>query len=116
MPASASIPVGEGSLNLSQTASTKQHLHDETNWHANISLANLVYLNWQRSGVARWEEIDRINLQRGDESPTRLTVYLNDGTRIRFPDWPSRGSADLYTLKKYIEERMISGDLRVRGR
>ncbi len=75
----------------------------------------LVYLNRSRSGFACWEELERVDLQRGDSAERLSTfdVYLNDGTRIRFvPIYASRGSASLSTLNTYIHERVPPANLR----
>ena len=75
----------------------------------------LVYLNRSRSGVAHWEEIEKVELQRGEYAA--LDVYLKDGTRIRFiSTYPSRGSARLSTLHTFIRERVPPAHLRASKR
>ena len=76
----------------------------------------LVYLNRSRSGVARWEEIERVDLQR-DEGSSTLDVYLKDGTRISFlPNNTSRGSARLSTLHTFIHKRVPPANPRASAR
>jgi hypothetical protein len=79
----------------------------------------LVYLNRDRSGVARWEEIERVDLQRDGsaERSSTLDVYLNDGTRIRFlPIYASRGSASLSTLHTFIHQSVPPAHLHASDR
>ena len=75
----------------------------------------LVYLNRSRSGVARWEEIEKVELQRGENEA--LDVYLKDGTRISFISiYASRGSARLSTLHTFILQRVPPAHLRASDR
>ena len=79
----------------------------------------LVYLNRDRSGVARWEEIERVDLQHDGsaERSSTLDFYLHDGTRISFlPIYASRGSASLSTLHTFIHQRVPPAHLRASDR
>jgi hypothetical protein len=87
----------------------------------------LVYLNRDRSGVARWEEIERVDPQRDGsaERSSTLDVYLHDGTRISFlpgtrisflPIYASRGSASLSALHTFIHQRISPAHLRASDR
>ena len=91
-------------------------IHSFTCFAVYIYTNGLIYLNRSRSGVARWEEIERVDLQR-DEGSSALDVYLKDGTRISFlPNNTSRGSARLSTLHTFIHKRVPPANPRASAR
>ena len=68
--------------------------------------SGLVCFRGSKGRVIPWDEISKVWIQRNDEWKDTLIIDLNDYTRIKFPNFSSRGSASDEALKKFIEEKM----------
>jgi hypothetical protein len=65
----------------------------------------MVYLGVTSERVALWKDISWIQTVKGLRGSSYRVIHLSDGTRIRLTNLPTRESASLDRLEKFIQEK-----------